>query len=84
MVSPGRVTNNDINNQTLATIERGSTVTSTGGVSVRALDESSTISVAGAVAFGGKAGIGASIALNEIQIESKPGWMGRQSLRAGP
>jgi len=63
----GQLTNNDITGATLATIKRDASVETDGSTSVRALDDSEIISVAGAVAFGGKAGIGASIAINQIQ-----------------
>ena len=62
----GQVTNNDITNTTFAFIGGNANVDVDGGISIGALDESSIVSISGALAFGGKAGVGASIALNDV------------------
>ena len=62
----GSVSINDIDTETAAFIEE-SAIRATGEVEVIALDESEILAIAGAVAYGGKAGIGASVSLNHIK-----------------
>jgi hypothetical protein len=61
----GSVTINDISNPTVAFI-RNSTLTQAGDVTINATNDANIFAIAGALSFGGKAGIGASFAKNTI------------------
>ncbi|WP_372656933.1 leukotoxin LktA family filamentous adhesin, partial [Hydrogenophaga sp.] len=61
----GSVSINDIGNQTQAYVVN-TTLSGVNNASIRAYDHSGIQSVAGALAFGGKAGVGLSFALNKL------------------
>ena len=67
----GSVSVNIILGDTRAFLDAGSAVGSATSVSVHAWDTSSIVAVAGALAYGGKAGVGAGVAVNYIGTWSK-------------
>ena len=68
----GSVSNNNIVNSTRSRVLSNSKLTATKGIEITTSDTASIKAIAGAVGFGGKAGIGASMAVNVIDntIES--------------
>ena len=62
----GSVSNNDITNSSKAIVTFSSELSSENDIKVNSEDSSAIKTIAGAVGFGGKAGIGASVALNNI------------------
>ncbi|MEM6446315.1 MAG: hypothetical protein AAF704_07085, partial [Cyanobacteria bacterium P01_D01_bin.123] len=62
----GQVTVNDIANTTEAKIINGSDIISATNATLNAKDTSNIFTISGALAIGGKAGIGASVAINDI------------------
>ena len=67
----GSVSVNVILGDTYAYLDAGSDVDNATSVSIHAKDTSSIIAVAGAIAYGGKAGVGAGVAVNYVGTWSK-------------
>ncbi|HEV7301125.1 MAG TPA: hypothetical protein VGN72_17295 [Tepidisphaeraceae bacterium] len=81
----GSVSVNLIDNDTTASVSGSSSVSTTasGATVITAKDDSQIVAVAGAIAFGGMAGIGASIAYNEIGTDTKASIEGSDLNSAG-
>jgi len=62
----GSVSNNKIINTTQSYISNDSDISSLNNAALTSVDDSSILSVAGSVSYGGKAGIGASVSLNTV------------------
>ena len=77
----GQVMINNIQNQSYAYIDANSTITTAKNIQIAAKDKSDIVAVAGAVSIdlGGKAGIGAAVALNTIKNETKA-YIGKATL----
>ncbi len=67
----GSVGVNLISSDTDAYVDSGSVISNTTSASLTADDTSSIIAVSGALAYGGKAGVGAGVAVNYIDTSSK-------------
>ncbi|KPK01382.1 MAG: hypothetical protein AMK71_05800, partial [Nitrospira bacterium SG8_35_4] len=62
----GSVSNNEIISRTQSYIRNNSDIKSLNNAVLESADDSSILSVAGSLSYGGKAGIGASVSLNDI------------------
>ncbi|MBC2721360.1 MAG: hypothetical protein HGJ97_01595, partial [Desulfosporosinus sp.] len=66
----GQVSINSISNQTEASILNRSEIKAA-NITIKAVDSSRIFAIAGALAFGGKAGIGAAVALNKLPLSGR-------------